>query len=71
MVIVEYDDRTIGDVIQSLRENQKMTQTELAKRADVSRCAINNYEHGWATPSIQLLRKIMHVLGVDEVRISI
>lgn len=69
MVIVEYDERTIGDVIKELRQDKQMTQTELARKADVSRCAIQNYEQGWAVPSILLLRKILHALGVHEVRI--
>lgn len=69
MVIVEYDDRTIGDVIKDRRLERQMSRTDLARKANVSRCAIENYENGYTTPSILLLRKLLHALGVDEVRI--
>lgn len=69
MVIVEYDDRTIGEVIRERRLDRQMSRTDLAKKANVSRCALENYENGYTVPTILLLRKVLHALGVDEVRI--
>lgn len=70
MVIVEYDDKLLPEIIRERRLDLQMTQTELAREADISIAALRNYEQGCQTPSIQILRKIMHGLKVDEVRIT-
>ena len=70
MEILEYDDMTIGGFIRSRREQMKLSRNELSRRAYVSRTALENYESGVTTPSIQTLRKLLKTLGVDEVRIK-
>lgn len=70
MEILEYDDMTIGGFIRGRREQMKLSRNELSRRSYVSRTALENYESGVTTPSIQTLRKLLKTLGVDEVRIK-
>ena len=60
----------IGETIAKLRQQQKMTQLELAKKAKTSRSAIARYESGdYQNYNIVTLQKIAHALG-KELKIS-
>ena len=55
---MEKINKDIADRIKAKREEQGITQTELAKRIAVSQSSINQYEKGVKTPSVPILRKI-------------
>jgi putative transcriptional regulator len=52
-----------------MREKQNLTQTQLAKKAKVSRPLIANIERGYANPSLQSADRIARALNstVDEI----
>lgn len=55
----------IGDRIIQLRKQQNLSQEELAKKAEVSRTIIGNYERNTNTPSIEVLIKLARVFNVS------
>lgn len=55
----------IGERITQLRKQQNISQEELAKRAQVSRTIIGNYERNTNTPSIEVLIKLARVFNVS------
>lgn len=55
--------------IRSLRKGLKLTQKELAKKANISFRTIQNYEKGLTPPSIKTIEKIALALGVSVERI--
>ena len=71
MVIVEYEDNNIGEVIRERRLDLQMTQKELARKANISPASLRLYEEGHQTPTINMLRNIMKNLDVNEVRLWI
>ena len=51
------------------REQQNLTQKELARRSGVQQSDISKIENGTRNPSIKLLRKIAHGLNMKlEIR---
>ncbi len=55
----------IGERVKKLREEKKMSMTELAERAGVAKSYLSSLERNLQTnPSIQFLEKIAVVLGV-------
>ena len=55
----------IGERITQLRKQNQLSQEELAKRAEVSRTIIGNYERNTNTPSIEVLIKLARVFNVS------
>lgn len=55
----------IGERIIQLRKQQNLSQDELAKKAEVSRTIIGNYERNANTPSIEVLLKLAKVFNVS------
>jgi transcriptional regulator with XRE-family HTH domain len=55
----------IGERITQLRKQLHLSQDELAKKVDVSRTIIGNYERNTNTPSIEILLKIAKVFNVS------
>jgi len=56
---------TFSERVKLLREMQQMTQTELAKRADLGRTHIVLIEQGVrGNPTLAVLRKVAQGLGV-------
>ena len=55
----------IGERITQLRKQQNLSQDELAKKAEVSRTIIGNYERNTNTPSIEVLIKLAKVFNVS------
>ncbi len=55
---------TLGDRITSLRKGKGLSQTDLAKEADVSREALSKYERNEIIPSVQVAARIAEALGV-------
>lgn len=54
----------IGERITQLRKQQNLSQDELARKAEVSRTIIGNYERNANTPSIEVLLKLAKVFNV-------
>lgn len=54
----------IGTIIRTLREDKELSQSELALQIGVSKSMVNKYESGARRPSLEVLRKICHTLGV-------
>jgi len=57
--------KDVGKRIQQLREEKKLSMSELAKTINVSRSLISQVEKGDAYPSLQTLEKIVSALGVS------
>ncbi|MBE6783645.1 MAG: helix-turn-helix transcriptional regulator [Ruminococcaceae bacterium] len=66
----------LSDMIKNLRENAGFSQSQLAKKLDVTRSSVNAWEMGLSTPTthyIVELAKLFHVstdyiLGLDKTR---
>lgn len=70
------DKNTLSDLypdlsynIRSLRKKYKLTQKELADKANISFRTIQNYENGLTPPSIKTIEKIALALGVSVERL--
>jgi len=55
----------IGDRIIQLRKQQNLSQEELAKKVEVSRTIVGNYERNANTPSIEVIIKLAKVFNVS------
>jgi transcriptional regulator with XRE-family HTH domain len=55
----------VSEKIKQLRRAKKITQTELAKRLNIDRTHLNKIENGKVKPSLALLERIAHELGVS------
>lgn len=55
---------TIGDMIRIKREEQGLTQQELAQRLYVSRQTVSRWESGSRCPDVMTAKKIAAILGV-------
>ena len=55
----------IGSKITTLRKKFHLSQSELAKRVEVSRTIIGNYERNENTPSVDILLKIAKTFDVS------
>ena len=55
---------TFGKRVRECREAKSLSQDELAKKAEVSRTIIGNYERNANTPSIEVLLKLAKVFNV-------
>jgi len=58
-----------GAVIRSLREDQKMTQAELAEKLCVSDKTISKWETGRGLPDITLLEPLASALGISTLEL--
>lgn len=55
----------IGKNIVAIRKKLKVSQEELALRADMSTSYLRNIEHGIANPTFDVVLRIAKALGVD------
>lgn len=55
----------IGQRITQLRKQQNLSQEELAKKANVSRTIVGNYERNANTPSIEVIIKLARIFNVS------
>lgn len=58
-------DVDLGERIFNLREEQLITQVELAEKARISPSTLSQIESGRATPHVSTVRKIARALGVS------
>lgn len=56
---------SLGSRMAKLREGQKITQGELAKRLGRSRATVNQYESGVIEPPLKMVGKLAEALAVD------
>jgi len=54
----------ISKRLKSLREKHNLTQDELATKLKVSRSTVSNYESGFRTPDINILREICNIYNI-------
>ena len=62
----------IGDRLFELREQRGWSQTEVARRARLSRSTVVNVENGVRSPSMPTLRRLARAFGVslDELLVN-
>lgn len=65
----EMDKRDLGQRVKSLREQNNLTQKELAKSAGITRNYISSIETGRYSPSLETLQKIANALEVTVLNI--
>ena len=53
-----------GNVILQARKDAKMTQSELAVRANVTKSYISRVENGFIEPGVSMFYRIMEALGM-------
>lgn len=54
-----------SDIIKSLREQNKYTQSELAKILGITRSSVNAWEMGISIPSTQYIVQLAHIFNVS------
>ena len=55
----------IADRIKSLREQQHITQSDLAKQLGITRSSVNAWEMGISVPSTQYIVELAHIFNVS------
>jgi putative transcriptional regulator len=55
----------VGHKVRELREERRMSQTELAERAGISRVTVNRVENGHLVPSATTVVQLAGALDVD------
>ena len=55
----------IGERIMALRKEKNISQTELAKRLNVSRQAVSKWEQGVSSPDTERLIQLAEILGTE------
>ena len=55
----------IGERIMALRKENSISQTELAKRLNVSRQAVSKWEQGVSSPDTERLIRLAEILGTE------
>ena len=55
----------IADRIKFLRDQQKMTQTELSKKLGITRSSVNAWEIGISVPSTQYIVELAEIFHVS------
>jgi len=67
-IVIEVNELRLGNQLQTLREEQKMSQEEVAKQVGVSVQNIHKWENNQSYPEIQHLLKLGDIYGttIDE-----
>ena len=55
----------IGERVMALRKEKNISQTELAKRLNVSRQAVSKWEQGVSSPDTERLIQLAEILGTE------
>lgn len=54
-----------GDILQELRKDKKLTQSEVAKALHVGTSTISNYENGTTQPESDMIEKLANFYNVN------
>src|SRR3954465_14681076 len=57
----------LGRSVRALREENGWSQTELARRTGMTQSAIARFESGGTVPTLPVLERLAHALGVELV----
>ena len=57
--------KTVGERVRRFRESAGLTQTALARTADIGRVTLVRLEHGEQSPRFKTLKAVADALGVD------
>lgn len=57
--------KTIGEIISSLRKNKNMTQNDLAEKMNITDKAVSKWERNLSCPDVNSIPKLAEVLGVS------
>jgi transcriptional regulator with XRE-family HTH domain len=68
-----------GERLKELRENKKLSQTQVAKRLSLTRSSVSGYENNISVPSIEVLSKMAflygtttdYILGIDNRKVIV
>lgn len=77
--IMEHEAYDLGIRLKGLREKLKLSQTQVAKRLNLSRSAIANYESNMSYPSTDVVTKLAilyhtttdYILGIDNRKVIV
>lgn len=58
-------DKTMGEIISTLRKEKGMTQKELAAKLNITDKAVSKWERDVACPDVNTLPKLAEILGVS------
>jgi transcriptional regulator with XRE-family HTH domain len=64
-----YEESRLGQTIREIRKKRKLSQTELAEKADVALMTISRIERGEHDPHIRTLQKIADGLDVHLLKL--
>lgn len=56
---------SLGEKIKTLRKENSMTQTDLAKKLNVTKSNISKYENNIVEPSLEVLKAISDIFNVS------
>ena len=57
--------KTLGEIISSLRKEKNMTQNDLAERMNVTDKAVSKWERNLSCPDVNSILKLAEILGVS------
>ena len=57
--------KTIGEIISSLRKEKGMTQSDLAKKMNVTDKAVSKWERNLSCPDVNTIPKLAEILGIS------
>ncbi|TAN35078.1 XRE family transcriptional regulator [bacterium] len=60
-----FEPRELGRALRSARRAKRMTQIELAQRANVARSAVQKMEEGRGTVNLDTVLKLLRTLSLD------
>ena len=60
---------TIGDALVAMREEQNLTQEDVARKLFVTRQAVSRWENGETTPGVDMCKLIAATFGVPVARL--
>jgi len=66
VIRLKSDERlSLSSNLKRIRKDRKLSQSELAEKAGISRVAIGSYENGKRIPNASILSKLAHALEID------
>ena len=57
--------KTIGEIISSLRKEKGMTQSDLAEKMNVTDKAVSKWERNLSCPDVNTIPKLAEILGIS------